>query len=146
MEWRMSERLTAASSEVKRLLGEETTAATSQTVKSTATTATPTPRAASTWPRWCRRKLTLEYVPSTRPTRPKLKAVAKMRLTMRTDRVRSSWPVWRTAVQTSVPRRNPSRKPPNVRIWTKAPSRRPWTAASSINPMMMMSTKSTVRG
>ena len=68
MEWRMSDRLTAASSEVKRLLGEEMMAATSQTESSTATTATPTPKAASTCPRWCRRRVTLEYVPSTRPT------------------------------------------------------------------------------
>ena len=68
MEWRMSERATAASSEVKRLLGDEITAATSHTDNSTATTATPTPRAASTWPRWCRRTLTLVHVPSTRPT------------------------------------------------------------------------------
>ena len=43
MECRMSERLTAASSEVKRLLGDEITAATSQTENRTATTATPTP-------------------------------------------------------------------------------------------------------
>ena len=48
MEWRMSERDTAASSEVKRLLGDEITAATSQTESRTATTATPTPRTAST--------------------------------------------------------------------------------------------------
>ena len=65
---------------------------------------------------------------------------------MMTDRVRSSWLVRRRGTQTSAPRKNPSQNPPNVRIWTSAPSRSPWTAASSINPMMMMSTKSTVRG
>ncbi len=48
MEWRMSERATAASSDVKRLLGDEITAATNQTESRTATTATPTPRTAST--------------------------------------------------------------------------------------------------
>ena len=68
MEWRMSERATAASSVVKRLLGDEITAATSQTDSSTATTATPTPRTASTLPRWCRRSAMLLYVPPIRPT------------------------------------------------------------------------------
>ena len=75
MEWRMSERATAASSDVKRLLGDEITAATSQTESRTATTATPTPRTASTWPRWCRRTVTLLQVPRTRPVEPKTPAV-----------------------------------------------------------------------
>ena len=51
MECRMSERFTAASSDVNRLLGERITAATIQTESRTARTATPTPRAASTLPR-----------------------------------------------------------------------------------------------
>ena len=67
MECRMSERATAASSEVKRLLGDRMTAATTQTESRTATTATATPSAASTWPRWCRRTVTLLQVPMTRP-------------------------------------------------------------------------------
>src|SRR6516225_5591839 len=41
MEWRMSERWTAESSEVNRLFGERMTAATNHTESSTATTATP---------------------------------------------------------------------------------------------------------
>ena len=48
MEWRMSDRVTAVSSEVNRLLGEVKTAATSQTERRTATTATTTPRTEST--------------------------------------------------------------------------------------------------
>ena len=70
MEWRMSERATAASSEVNRLLGDRITAATTHTENRTATTATPTPRTASTLPRWCRRTVTLLQVPMTRPAEP----------------------------------------------------------------------------
>src|SRR5580704_17680755 len=44
IECKMSERVTAASSEAKRLLGDVITPATSQTESSTAITATPTPR------------------------------------------------------------------------------------------------------
>ncbi len=51
MEWRMSERFTAAPSDVNRLLGDRITAATIQTESRTARTATPTPRTASTLPR-----------------------------------------------------------------------------------------------
>ena len=67
MEWRMSDLATAASREVKRLLGDEKTAATSQTESRTAMTATPTPSTASTVPRWWRRTVTLLQVPRTRP-------------------------------------------------------------------------------
>ena len=147
MECRMSERATAASSEVKRLLGEETTAATSQTENRTATTATPTPSTASTWPRWCRRRVTLLYVPRTRPAEPNTQAVA---MHEGDDRRPTGWRR-RAAVRAAAPRRacpsrNPSQNPPNVRIWTSAPSRSPWTAARSISPMIRMSTQSTVRG
>ena len=75
MEWRMSERATAASSDVNRLLGDRITAATTQTESSTTRTATPTPRTASTVPRWCRRTVTLLQVPRTRPAEPSTQAV-----------------------------------------------------------------------
>ena len=52
IECKMSERATAASSDVNRLFGDEITAATSHTESRTAITATPTPRTASTLPRW----------------------------------------------------------------------------------------------
>ena len=51
IEWRMSERATAASRDVNRLLGDKITAATTQTESRTMRTATPTPRTASTVPR-----------------------------------------------------------------------------------------------
>ena len=51
IEWRMSDRATALLSQVKRLLGDEITLATSHDESSTATTATSTPQTASTWPR-----------------------------------------------------------------------------------------------
>src|ERR1700677_612056 len=50
MEWRMSERFTAAPSDVNRLLGDRTTAATIQTERRRARRATPTPKTASTLP------------------------------------------------------------------------------------------------
>ena len=146
IEWRMSDLATAASREVKRLFGDVKTAATSQTDSRTAKTATPTPRTASTWPRLCRRTVTLLQVPRTRPAKPKVQAVSKTSATRRTERVTSRWPSPSRGTHTSVPSRKPTRKPPNVRICTRAPSRSPWTAASSISPMISRSTQSTVRG
>ena len=143
MEWRMSERATAAPREVNRLFGDRTTAATTQTDSRTATTATPTPSTASTLPRWCRRTVTLLQVPRTRPPYPKPQAVSRTSDTTTMERVTSPCPLLNNGTHTRVPRRNPSRKPPNARIWTSAPSRRPWTAASSISPMINRSTQST---
>ena len=55
----MSERATAELSQVNRLFGEEITLATSHDESRTAITATPTPSAASTEPRWSRRSVML---------------------------------------------------------------------------------------
>ena len=55
----------------------------------------------------------------------------------------SPWPPLSSGTQTTVPSRNPRKKPPKVRSWTMAPSRSPWTAASSISPMISRSTQST---
>ena len=144
MEWRMSERATAASSEVKRLLGEEITAATSQTESRTATHRDADAEDGVD---------VAQVVPAHGDVAPGAEdpAGVAQRAGGEQDEGHDQDRAGDVAVAgaragaptPAVPRRKPRKKPPKVRSWTRAPSRSPWTAASSISPMISRSTQST---
>ena len=142
----MSERATAASSDVNRLFGDEITAATSQTESRTAITATPTPRTASTLPEVVTAQRDVAVgAERPRPTQP---SPAGRRHDQGDDHDRAGRRSRASVCSKRDPdqrrrARKPSQNPPKVRIWTSAPRRRPWTAASSISPTISRSTQST---
>ena len=144
MEWRMSERATAASSDVNRLLGDSDHCRHDPDGEQDGQDGHPDPQDGVH---------IAQVMPADRDVAPgpedatarsrHAQAVSRTSDTTTMERVTSSCPRVNSGTQTRVPSRKPRKNPPNVRIWTRAPSRRPWTAASNISPMISRSTQST---